>query len=220
MFENRQDAYDHQNPIPLKELPEEARQQVISQMEELLTSEDQQITVYVDTVQVPDYALPAIINGDFSNLDAEETENVQAFMDGYPGHIFSPRDEHHSFSNSPAFGLAADCVATDIVRVATIRQLREENTVAVAEESPAVEPRKQADVQDIIKDLLTRDDGFRYRLLSRMQTDVKYYLGNGNGYEKDLWAGNAKDQIIIMERRHRPCWWKRWMQPLLIRAYG
>ena len=199
VFENRQDAYDHQNPIPLKELPEEARQQVISQMEELLTSEDQQITVYVDTVQIPDYALPAIINGDFSNLDAEETQNVQAFMDGYPGHIFSPRDEHPSFNNSPAFGLAADCVATDIVRVATIRQLREENTVTVAEESPAVEPRKQADVQDTIKELLTRDDGFRYRLLSRMQTDVKYYLGNGNGYEKDLWAGNAKDQIIIMD---------------------
>ena len=199
VFENRQDAYDHQNQVYLKELPEEARQQVLSQMEELLTSEDRQISVYVDTVQVPDYALPAIINGDFSNLDAEETANVQQFMDEYPGHIFSPRDEHPSFNNSPAFGLAADCVAMDIVRLATIKQLREEQTMVKQEEPDTIESRKPRDVQEIIKDLKNRDDGFRYRLLSRMQTDVKYYLGNGNRHEKDLWAGNAKDHIIIMD---------------------
>ena len=134
VFENREDAYDHRNQLYLKELPEEARQQVISLMDEVLTSEDQQITVQVDTVKVPEYALSAIINGDFSNLDAEETEDVQAFMDKYPGHIFSPRDESPSFYQTPAFGKPTDCVKMDIVRLATIKQLREEKANIVTED--------------------------------------------------------------------------------------
>ena len=220
VFEKRQDAYDYRHGIALSELPEEARQQVFSQVEELLSSDERQITLFVDTQQVPDYALPAVINGDFSNLDAEETEQVQEFMGRYPNCIFSHRDESSSFESKPAFGPAADCVPVDIVRIATIRQLREDATkqqeketqkdqetaqqkvgeeILQPEESNAIESRKPQDVQDIIKDLKARDDGFRYRLLSRMQTDVKYYLGNGNRHEKDLWAGNAKDHIIIMD---------------------
>jgi hypothetical protein len=131
VFENREDAYDHRNQLYLKELPEEARQQVICLMDEVLTSEDQQITVQVDTVKVPEYALSAIINGDFSNLDAEETEDVQAFLDKYPGHIFSPREESPSFYQNPAFGKPTDCVKMDIVRLATIKQLREEKPASL-----------------------------------------------------------------------------------------
>ena len=126
VFENREDAYDNRHGITLDELPKETRQQVYEQVGELLSSEDRQLTVQVDTKQVPDYALPAIINGDFSNLDAEETELVQEFMGRYPNCIFSYRDVSPSFESKPAFGKTADCVPVDIVRVVTIKQLREE----------------------------------------------------------------------------------------------
>lgn len=42
-------------------------------------------------------------------------------------------------------------------------------------------------------------DKFNYMLLSRLQMDCKYFLGNGNRYEKHLWAGNVKDQIAKMK---------------------
>ena len=141
LYEGMDDAKNNMSPMMLTDFSQEVQKQVL---EELLTFEDKQVTVYVDTVQIPDYALPAIINGDFSNLDAEETKNVQAFMDQYPDHIFSPRDEHPSFNSSPAFGLAADCVATDIVRVATIRQLREEKVMAVTEEKKEKKEEQKA----------------------------------------------------------------------------
>ena len=36
-----------------------------------------------------------------------------------------------------------------------------------------------------------------------LQQDCNYYLGNGNRYEKHLWAGNVKDQIIEMKRIYK-----------------
>lgn len=48
-------------------------------------------------------------------------------------------------------------------------------------------------------DLLNHDAKFRYQMLSRMQQDCEYFLGNGNGNEKHLWAGNVEDQIKYMK---------------------
>lgn len=39
---------------------------------------------------------------------------------------------------------------------------------------------------------------FDYMLLDRLRMDCDYFLGNGNGYEKNLWAGNVEDQIAKM----------------------
>ena len=39
---------------------------------------------------------------------------------------------------------------------------------------------------------------FEYQLLSRLQSDCEYFLGNGNCWEKHLWAGNVDDQIAKM----------------------
>lgn len=44
-----------------------------------------------------------------------------------------------------------------------------------------------------------KDIEFKYRLLSRLQQDCKYFLGNGNGTEKHLWAGNVDGQIKMMK---------------------
>ena len=40
---------------------------------------------------------------------------------------------------------------------------------------------------------------FDYRMLSRLQSDCKYFLGAGNGCEKYLWCGNVEDQINKMK---------------------
>ena len=45
---------------------------------------------------------------------------------------------------------------------------------------------------------INRDDKFRYMLLSRMQSDCDYYLGNGGRCARQLWAGNESDHIAIM----------------------
>ena len=43
-------------------------------------------------------------------------------------------------------------------------------------------------------------DKFTYMMLSRLQMDCDYFLGNGNGYEKHLWAGNVDGQIEEMKK--------------------
>ena len=152
VYANRLDAYDNRNSIPLETLPEEAQKQVKDGLSEILENDDKQISVYVITKQVPEYALPAIVNGDFSNLDAEETKMVQEFMDAYPGHILSPRDESPSFDNRPAFGMATDCVPVDIIRVASPKQWREEQERmaekrAEAEKEARVETNQQMEAE-------------------------------------------------------------------------
>lgn len=40
---------------------------------------------------------------------------------------------------------------------------------------------------------------YNYQLLSRLQQDCEYYLGNGNHHPKHLWAGNEIEQIEKMK---------------------
>ena len=40
---------------------------------------------------------------------------------------------------------------------------------------------------------------YDYMLLDRLRQDCEYFLGNGNRYEKHLWAGNVDDQIAKMK---------------------
>lgn len=53
---------------------------------------------------------------------------------------------------------------------------------------------------DILKDwnLDKKDNQFRYMLLSRMQSDCKYYLGNGNRQPKHLWVHDESTHIETM----------------------
>ena len=48
----------------------------------------------------------------------------------------------------------------------------------------------------------TKDEKFRYMMLSRLKQDCEYYLGNGNRSTKYLWAGSEKDQIQEMKTRY------------------
>lgn len=50
-----------------------------------------------------------------------------------------------------------------------------------------------------INEILQKDASFRYQLLSRMEVDCLYYLGNGGRCDKYLWAGNVPEQIEYMK---------------------
>jgi hypothetical protein len=49
-------------------------------------------------------------------------------------------------------------------------------------------------------EILKADQTFRYQLLSRLQSDCNYYLGNGNRSKRVLWAGDETEQIITMKQ--------------------
>ncbi len=43
------------------------------------------------------------------------------------------------------------------------------------------------------------DPEFLYQMLGRLESDCKYFLGNGNGAEKHLWALSVDNQISAMK---------------------
>ena len=50
-----------------------------------------------------------------------------------------------------------------------------------------------------ITEIKQHDDEFKYRLLSRLQQDCEYFLGNGARHIKHLWADTAKEHINYMK---------------------
>ena len=48
-----------------------------------------------------------------------------------------------------------------------------------------------------------KDLSFRKQMMGRLESDVKYFLGAGNGAEKYLWAGNVDDQIKEMRSLYK-----------------
>ena len=56
------------------------------------------------------------------------------------------------------------------------------------------------------EDLVNSDDIFKYQLLSRLQSDCEYYLGNGNRNKKQLWAEDEREQIEVMKLLYNSFW--------------
>lgn len=55
------------------------------------------------------------------------------------------------------------------------------------------------------------DPKFLYQMLGRLESDCKYFLGNGNGAEKHLWALTVDNQISAMKEiynklKEKPEW--------------
>lgn len=55
------------------------------------------------------------------------------------------------------------------------------------------------DKESSIEFLSRLSDKAKYMFLSRMQMDCRYFLGNGNFYNKYLWAANPEEQIACMK---------------------
>ena len=54
-------------------------------------------------------------------------------------------------------------------------------------------------IKEILEEMNEGNTEFNFQLLGRLQQDCEYFLGNGHGSEKGLWAGNVKDQISKMK---------------------
>lgn len=55
------------------------------------------------------------------------------------------------------------------------------------------------------------DSEFLYQMLDRLKSDCEYFLGNGNGTEKYLWASTVDNQISAMKEiynklKEKPEW--------------
>lgn len=57
---------------------------------------------------------------------------------------------------------------------------------------------REEHVKKEIAYMATTDLTFRYQLLSRMQSDCEYFLGNGARLEKYLWGQDVKSHIEYM----------------------
>lgn len=76
----------------------------------------------------------------------------------------------------------------------TLKTLRQVNVVKKLEEKD-LELNESIDVDKYVN----KDKEFKYKLLSRLQSDCEYFLGAGNRAEKYLWANNVEDQIALMK---------------------
>lgn len=63
------------------------------------------------------------------------------------------------------------------------------------------------------KTLIAKDDKYKYQILSTLQCDCQYFLGNGNCHEKHLWANNLDNHIQAMkmiyesfDEQDKPVW--------------
>lgn len=48
-------------------------------------------------------------------------------------------------------------------------------------------------------EVLDQNNEYKYQMLSRLQCDCLYFLGNGNCHEKHLWANNLDNHILAMK---------------------
>ena len=71
-----------------------------------------------------------------------------------------------------------------------------DNDLTGKKEETLVDEKTQKEINDRISGW---DNKMRYMMLSRMQSDVKYYLGAGGRSKRDLWAQDEKEHIAYME---------------------
>lgn len=66
--------------------------------------------ILTETEQIPEWALCAIINGDYTGLSSEECETIMDWLDETGYDIIAPPQDDDSpyFCSHPAFGLACD----------------------------------------------------------------------------------------------------------------
>ena len=125
-YTKRNDAYDGNNGIDISNLSSGTQSEIIQKINEQLSDNDRFMTVYVDTQNVPGWAINGLINGDYTGLSHKEIQMIEDFYQNYPNHIFSPRDYDNAFDTNPAFGEPTDTIPVDIVRTATPAMLRQE----------------------------------------------------------------------------------------------
>ena len=93
----------------------------------------------------------------------------------------------------------------DIIKAVTSKypqlkvSMKGKNTVLFKYDDKNKSLKEDENIKNTIAELTNKPNDFKYRILSRMISDCKYFLGNGNRAEKHLWAGNVEDQVALMK---------------------
>lgn len=129
LYKNIEDAYILRNYEVIDELKPENQLQLLQGIIEYYRNENNNVTIHIETQQIPGYALPAIYDNDWRFLSQERADNIHTFLaqKKYADAIFNLRDTPPFFTHHPAFGQPTDCVTVDILRTGTIKQFREEH---------------------------------------------------------------------------------------------
>lgn len=129
LYKNIEDAYVLRNYEVIDELKPENQLQLLQGIIEYYRNENNNVTIHIETQQIPGYALPAIYDNDWRFLSQERADNIHTFLaqKKYADAIFNLRDTPPFFTHHPAFGQPTDCVTVDILRTGTIKQFREEH---------------------------------------------------------------------------------------------
>lgn len=130
LFESLEDSYDFKNWTNLDEVPLDKQREVVSSVRDFLNNPSNGLSVPVDTVKFPEWALGSLMNGDNSGLSDEEISQIENFQDEYKGYLFVPREDSPSFERTPVIGQAADCVSLDIINITTLSELRMQKQMA------------------------------------------------------------------------------------------
>ena len=132
-YPSQNDAFDEgagiypNKSIDFDEMPLDVQRSVQQQLVTLLSDESNKIVDLVDVVRLPEYAVGVVVNGDRDvDLEEEDMQNIDDFLEQYKGYAISPRMDQLSFESNPAFGQAVQCYMTDITRVITLSELRQE----------------------------------------------------------------------------------------------
>ena len=127
LYRSLYDVFDHNAGLSISELPVSSQKDVLNILFDRFFAEDKQMTVVYDRKDIPDYAIPAIVNGDFSGIDNEQDEkDIRAFMDKNAGCIYDIQPGSECFIPFPAFGKGADCESVFMLRNITPKELLQE----------------------------------------------------------------------------------------------
>lgn len=80
-----------------------------------------------------------------------------------------------------------------------LEEIEKELSEAKKYQENKISTTKQKEFPLLKKHGLDKDEKFRYMMLSRMQSDADYYLGNGNKNAKNLWAKDEEEHIGLMK---------------------
>ena len=93
----------------------------------------------------------------------------------------------------------------DIVKAVTSKypqlkvSMKGKNTVLFKYDDKNKQLKEDKNIESTVTELTNKPNDFKYAMLSRMISDCRYFLGNGNRAEKHLWAGNVEDQVTLMK---------------------
>lgn len=122
---------------------------------------------------------------DFLDIISEQEEACEDYI--------RRRSEVTNTDFNDELGIESDYVLTAVKEiVASVDNLTESNSVFKVQENIDVLTEEYEDIVN------NPDKEFRYMMLSRLQSDCEYFLGNGNGYIDTLWAKDINNHIKLM----------------------